>query len=184
MPGRLDAIFLRPAARTPVRAVPRAVAVAGVGLEGDHTNGGRRQVTILAGEAWDRACREFGAPVDPSVRRANLLVHGVDLAACIGGQLRIGEVVIDVLGETRPCELLDDGGRIGLCAALRPERRGGVYGSIRVGGTLRAGDACTALAAGGHATGANAATRSGSAASADTGAPSSNPSNDAPSNRV
>ncbi len=150
MPASLDAIFLRPAARTPVRAVPRALAVAGVGLEGDHTNGGRRQVTILAREAWDRACREFGGSVDPSVRRANLLVRGVDLTACIGGRLHIGEVVIDVLGETRPCELLDDGGRVGLCAALRPERRGGVYGSIRVGGTLRAGDACTAFPAGGH----------------------------------
>jgi len=57
--------------------------------------------------------------------------------------LCIGPVVIDVHGETRPCELMDDDGHVGLCAALRPERRGGVHGSIRTGGTLAVGDECS-----------------------------------------
>lgn len=146
MSGRLLAIFLRPGARLPVRSVAHATAVAGRGLAGDHAGGGRRQVTLLAKEAWDRACAELGHSVDPAVRRANLLVEGVDLGACIGGSLRLADVVIDVLGETRPCELLDDGGGHGLCNSLRSERRGGVHGSIRVGGELRVGDRCTATA--------------------------------------
>jgi MOSC domain-containing protein YiiM len=145
MRGELLAIFLRPGARQPVRRVERADAVAGHGLTGDHAGGGRRQVTVLALPAWERACRELGVVVDPAVRRANLLVGGLDgpeLARCIGGVLHIGDVVIDVLGETRPCELLDGPGRLGLCNALRGERRGGVYGAVRVGGELRIGAPC------------------------------------------
>lgn len=138
--GRLEAIFLRPGARLPTKSVTSATAIAGVGLDGDHAQGGRRQVTLLAREAWDTACAELGRTVDPAARRANLLVSGIDIGACIGRSLRIGEVVVDVLGETRPCELLDDDGRIGLCAALRPARRGGVHGTLRNDGTLRVGD--------------------------------------------
>lgn len=140
---RLEAIYVRPAARLPVRQVEAATAVAGVGLDGDHAGGGRRQVTLLSREAWDAACAEFGRPLDPALRRANLLVSGVDLGACLGRTLRIGDVVIDVTGETRPCELMDQDGRVGLCAALRPEWRGGVFGTVRAGGTLRVGDACS-----------------------------------------
>jgi len=138
--GTVEAIFLRPAARLPVRPVLRATAVVGQGLDGDHAGGGKRQVTILAREAWDDACRELGQDVEPAVRRANVLVSGVDLEAAIGATLRLGEVWIDVLGETRPCELLDDDGRVGLNAALRPARRGGVFGQVRVAGELAVGD--------------------------------------------
>ena len=77
--GTVEAIFLRPAARLPVRPVQRATAVVGQGLDGDHAGGGKRQVTILAREAWDDACRELGQDVEPAVRRANVLVSGVDL---------------------------------------------------------------------------------------------------------
>jgi MOSC domain-containing protein YiiM len=147
MTARLLAIYLRPGARLPVRAVDEATAIAGQGLHGDHAGGGKRQVTLLAREAWERACAELGTTVDPSVRRANLFVEGIDLGACIGSSLQIGDVVIDVLGETRPCELLDGPGRVGLCNTLRAERRGGVYGSVRTGGRLQTGASCRALAA-------------------------------------
>ncbi|MEM7206130.1 MAG: MOSC domain-containing protein [Planctomycetota bacterium] len=141
----LETIWLRPAARLPVREVMTATASAGVGLEGDHAVGGRRQVTLLSREAWDLACADLGRAVDPAARRANLLLRGVDLGAAIGRSLRVGAVTLDILGETRPCELLDDGNRVGLCAALRPQRRGGVFGTVRIGGVLRVGDACVVL---------------------------------------
>lgn len=137
--GTLLAIHLRPGARVPVVAVARATAIANQGLDGDHAVGGRRQVTLLAVEAWRAACAALGRELDPAVRRANLLVEGLDLQAAIGGTIALGGVVVDVLGETRPCELMDDGGRLGLMAALRPERRGGVFGRIRAGGELRVG---------------------------------------------
>lgn len=136
------AIWLRPGARIPPVAVARANAIAGRGLDGDHAGGGKRQITLLAEEAWAAACRELGRDLDPCVRRANVLVAGLDLAATIGRTLAIGDVRLEVLGETRPCELMDDAGRTGLMRALQSGRRGGVYGRILVGGELRTGDAC------------------------------------------
>ena len=115
----LVAICLRPGARIPPTRVERATAVADTGLEGDHAHGGKRQVTLLSLEGWRAACAEFGRDLDPSTRRANLIVEGLDLANAIGCVITIGDVVIDVLGETRPCELMDDGGRLGLQQALR-----------------------------------------------------------------
>ncbi|MEC7726682.1 MAG: MOSC domain-containing protein, partial [Planctomycetota bacterium] len=81
-----------------------------------------------------------GRPLDPAVRRANIVVSGLDLAQSIGRVLRVGGALVDVRGETRPCELMDDDGRMGLDAALRKSLRGGVFGSIRRGGELRVGD--------------------------------------------
>lgn len=137
--GKLVAIYLRPSARTPVREVAEASAQVGVGLEGDHAHGGKRQVTLLAREAWAAACGALGEAVPPASRRANLLVEGVDLRASRGRRLRLGEVEVVVEGETRPCGLMDDA-RLGLRDALAPEWRGGVYGRIEVGGAVRVGD--------------------------------------------
>ena len=144
MPALL-AIYLRPAARLAVRSVTSAEAIAGVGLEGDHTTSGKRQVSLLSREAWNEACAELGQDVDPIVRRANLLVEGINLPETIGHSIQIGSIEIDIHGETRPCELLDDHGRIGLSNALRPNMRAGVYGTIRVGGQLRVGDTCASI---------------------------------------
>lgn len=146
MNGKIEALWLRPAARLPVQSVAQAVAIAGQGLDGDHAGGGKRQITILSREAWDAACRTLGRALDPGTRRANVMVSGIDLPTVIGTTLQLGSVRVEVLGETRPCELMDDGGRLGLQAALRPERRGGVYGRILQGGTLQVGDACTIVA--------------------------------------
>lgn len=146
MNGKIEALWLRPAARLPVQSVAQALAIAGRGLDGDHAGGGKRQITILSREAWDAACRTLGRALDPGTRRANVMVSGIDLPTVIGTTLQLGSVRVEVLGETRPCELMDDGGRLGLQAALRPERRGGVYGRILQGGTLQVGDACTIVA--------------------------------------
>jgi MOSC domain-containing protein YiiM len=137
--GRLTRIFLRPSARTPVKQVERATAFPGMGLEGDHAGGGNRQVTLISEESWQAACEELGKPgLDPGLRRANLVVEGVDLAAAIGKALQIGACRIRVIAETRPCRLMDDA-EPGLQLALDPDRRGGVYGRVMEGGRVEAG---------------------------------------------
>lgn len=139
--GRLVRIFLRPSARTPVREVAEVTALEGVGLDGDHAHGGKRQVTLLSVAGWAEACEALGAgALPPEGRRANLLVEGVDLHAALKRRLRVGSVEVEVLGETRPCQLMDDV-QVGLMDALRPRLRAGVYGRIVRGGPLRVGDA-------------------------------------------
>ena len=89
--------------------------------------------------AWQAACEELGRDVDPGARRANVLVEGLTLADTFGERLRLGGCVVEIVHETVPCRLMDDAAP-GLQAALRPERRAGVYGRIVEGGELRVGD--------------------------------------------
>src|SRR5207248_11150268 len=99
---------------------------------GSADQGGRRQISIIGEEAWNEAVRELGAGVDPSARRANVMVRGVDLERSRGKLLRIGACLVRIRGEITPCERMDEA-REGLRAALRPHWRGGAFGEILEG---------------------------------------------------
>ena len=78
----------------------------------------------------------------PSARRANVIIRGMPLADTIGRRLRLGPVLIQVHGETDPCEMMD---RVapGLIEALTPHRRAGVFGAVIEGGAIAVGDPVT-----------------------------------------
>jgi MOSC domain-containing protein YiiM len=113
--------------------------VAGRGIVGNANQGGRRQVTIITREAWNAATHDLGVDVDPSTRRANLLVSGIDLANSRGRVLRVGECRLRVYGETKPCWQMEEA-QPGLQAALRPEWRGGAFAEVLHDGTIAVGD--------------------------------------------
>src|SRR5687768_2568657 len=76
----------------------------GAGLAGDaHRKPGPAQVTIVSFEKWRDACAELGVELPWTMRRANLLIAGVELEPVIGRRLQIGPVVLEVTGETDPC---------------------------------------------------------------------------------
>ena len=67
-----------------------------------------RQVTILSETAWLKACNSIDANLPWTIRRANLLVDGLDFSAAdVGKTVRIGEVILKVTRETNPCSLMD-----------------------------------------------------------------------------
>jgi MOSC domain-containing protein YiiM len=119
--------------------VVAAAARKGLGLVGNANQGGSRQVTVISREAVDAAARELGRPVDPSVRRANVLVEGIDLKDSRGRILRMGELRLEVGGETRPCERMD-AAIPGLKAALDPDWRAGLYGTVLEDAVVKVGD--------------------------------------------
>jgi len=121
-------------------ALERATLVAGKGLAGNADQGGKRQVTIVAKERWDGLMRELGAALQPSARRANFVVSGLALAETPGRVLCVGACRIRILGETRPCERMDEAWP-GLRDAMRRDWGGGVYGEVIEGGTVAVGDA-------------------------------------------
>lgn len=139
MSGRLEGIWVKRARKGVMDAAESARLLEDHGLEGNPRHGGRRQVTIIAREAWDAMMRELDADVDPSERRANLMVSGVDLYESRGSLLIVGECAIEIGGETRPCERMDDA-LPGLREAMKADWRGGVFGRVTVGGTVRRGD--------------------------------------------
>ena len=79
MSGRVERIWVK-RTRQAVMAEAHEVRVErGKGIVGNADQGGWRQVTIIARERWDTLMRQVGASLDPSARRANLLVSGIDL---------------------------------------------------------------------------------------------------------
>jgi MOSC domain-containing protein YiiM len=116
----------------------RASLVAARGVVGNANQGGRRQVTLLSREHWDELTAHLPNP-DPIVRRANLLLSGIDLRASRGKTIRIGGCRIRVLGETRPCERMDEACD-GLRDALSAPWGGGAFGEILKGGEIGVGN--------------------------------------------
>jgi MOSC domain-containing protein YiiM len=138
-PGRIEAIWLKRGHDAPMDPVPAAALRAGRGLVGNADFGGRRQVTIIAREAWDAMMRELGHAVSPSARRANVMVSGVALARTRERVLRLGACRLRVLGETTPCEVMD-AACPGLRAAMTPDWRGGVFAEVLDDGEIAVGD--------------------------------------------
>lgn len=156
-PGRLDAIFLRPARREPVVQVQQVEALVDRGLMGDRaaektpwrTGGNKRQVTLIQAEHMPvvAAFTQKGH-VDPAWLRRNLVVSGLNLLATKAMFkdepmiVRIGaHVMLEITGPCEPCsrmeELLGPGGY----NAMRGH--GGVNARVLAGGAIQVGDAIT-----------------------------------------
>src|SRR5688572_16548901 len=134
--GRIDALWIKRAHKGPMDAAPVAILVAGRGIVGNADQGGRRQVTLLDKATWERLTGELGSPVHPSARRANLLVEGLDLINSRGRTLSSGDCLLRIVGETKPCELMD-AALPGLQEAMWPDWGGGAYAEILQGGKDR-----------------------------------------------
>lgn len=119
--------------------VEAAVVEAGRGIVGSLHYGGRRQVTVVDADEWERRVGTLGATLDPAARRANLLLRGLDLAESRGRTLAIGGCRIRIGGETRPCERMDEA-LPGLRDALCGSWGGGAWGGIVKGGRIAVGD--------------------------------------------
>jgi hypothetical protein len=133
-PGRLLGVATRSGKRVPMRELDAADVTTASGVANDpRGTPGPRQVTVMAREAWDAACRELGAELAWTLRRANLLVEGVALAETVGRRLNVGAVKLEVCEENPPCRVMD-AQHAGLRAVLAPEWRAGVACRVLEGG--------------------------------------------------
>jgi MOSC domain-containing protein YiiM len=137
--GEVVTLWLKRLKRGPMDPVMFAEAIAGRGLVNNKDQGGKRQITIIDEARWKEACDEIHVAVDPSARRANVMLRGIDLEATHGKKLRIGGCVVLIHNMTRPCERMDEA-QEGLREALKPHWRAGAYGEIVEGGVIRLGD--------------------------------------------
>ncbi|WP_380875055.1 molybdenum cofactor biosysynthesis protein [Sphingomonas sp. DBB INV C78] len=147
MTGRLLGIARHARPRGPMETADRVSVTLDGGIEGDHRGKrkpggtGRRQVTVITRADWDAAMADLAGPqLDWWVRRANLLIDGVDLPQQTGARLHFaGGVILEITGECDPCSRMDEIAP-GLKTALAPDWRGGVTARVLADGDLAIGD--------------------------------------------
>lgn len=139
MTGKLEKIWIKRARRGPMDAKEHATLVAGKGLRNNANQAGKRQVTIIEKEVWARHMKELNADLDPATRRANLMVSGMPLADSRGRILQVGNCRLRILGETKPCERMDEA-LPGLKEVMWDDWGGGAYAEVLDDGEISVAD--------------------------------------------
>lgn len=147
MPGAVESIHVASRGKELPRAVERATAVAGRGLEGDRYHDGtgtfshwrgRRDLTLIEAEALEELARDTGIELDPGEARRNVVVRGLDLNGLVGRRFRVGAVECEALEPSPPCRHLEKLTAPGVLKGLAG--RGGVRAAILTGGEIAVGD--------------------------------------------
>ena len=138
--GKLLGIAIRSHPGAPMEALERVSIYEETGLAGDgRKQSRRRQVTILSRSSWQDACNEISRELPWTTRRANLLVEDIPLEKSTGSIIKMGKVIMEITGETSPCDVMEAASP-GLQAALASSWRGGVTCRVLESGDIRVGD--------------------------------------------
>ncbi len=139
--GRVRWIGVRSERYEPLTTKEEVLAQAGIGLEGDHYQdaGGKRQITLIMLEDLAAAATDLSREdIAPGLVRRNLVISGLDLHRYKKGFLRVGRCLIEVTGECRPCQRMED--NLGPGGLKSMAGRGGVTGRILEGGVIQKND--------------------------------------------
>lgn len=133
--GKVIGLAIRTAVGGPMQELECLEVAQDGGVAGDVTAPIDRGITLMSSQQWQEVVEELGVDYPWHTRRANVLVDCQRLGHLMGQTLVLGDVVIEVKGETDPCAVME---RIDprLKQALIPEWRGGIYGRVVQGGTI------------------------------------------------
>ena len=137
--AKLLGIAIKSAKYAPMQELASAEVTPEKGIIGDHRGKpGKRQITVMSLADWNTACTEVGKELPWLTRRANLLVDDLPWQEMAGSRLLLGDVVLEITGETDPCQRMETACP-GLFNALHPGWRGGVTCRVLRGGNLHPG---------------------------------------------
>jgi MOSC domain-containing protein YiiM len=151
--GRIEAIHLAETAGTPMHAVPRVRAIAGVGLEGDRYATGQgtwtpdpradRQITLIEAEEIEALAERDGIVLAPGDTRRNVTTRGVRLNELVGRRFRVGPIECEAIRLCEPCQGLTD--LLGKPILKPLAHRAGIRALILTDGEIAIGDEVVAL---------------------------------------
>jgi len=149
--GRMASLHLHPPEPgAPLRSVEAVEVVQAKGILNEpryfarisRTTGqpSRRQISLIGREQIAEHAAALGMPSIPAgAVRANVETAGIDLVACVGQVLQIGDAALLVFEPRMPCEKMN-----AICAGLRERmknNRQGVLAEVLRSGKIRVGDA-------------------------------------------
>jgi MOSC domain-containing protein YiiM len=148
--GLVESIYIATAATRPMEAREQAVAIPGVGLEGDRYALKQGtffkaepdfELTLIEAEAIEALRRDYNVELAPGEARRNIVTRGVGLNHLVGKEFRLGTVVVHGIRLCEPCEHLQKLTGRQLIQGLR--HRGGLRAQILTEGIIHVGDAVT-----------------------------------------
>lgn len=147
MTGSLTEIWSTAEAAAPMRRVPTARLVAGVGLAGDRyaLGGGtwarypdlEKQLTLIDRDDVAAVAAAVGADLSPGDTRRNLVTTGADLPALVGRWFAVGDALLFGMKRCPPCAHLErlTGTKLVKAMALR----GGINAAVFDGAQIAEG---------------------------------------------
>lgn len=137
--GSIKSLWIKQSKSGTMEKFKRLELLENMGIQGNADQGGKRQITIISEENWQNMMRVLNTDLDPASRRANVLVTGVSLINSVHKLLKLGDCIVKIYGETKPCDRMDKAFE-GLKKVMQANWNGGVYGKIIKGGFIRTGD--------------------------------------------
>lgn len=138
--AKIESIAVKTAVGGPMREISVAEVEVGGGIIGGVKPSAARGVTFISSAQWADAMQALGGNMPWHTRRANVLVDARRLDNWFGKTVRVGDALLQIHAETKPCGLMDEF-LPGLMNALKPECRAGVYGEVLQAGKFAVGDA-------------------------------------------
>ena len=145
--GTVESLHIASAAEGPMESRDQAVAIPGVGLEGDryalkqgtfYKPEPDYELTLIEAEAVEALRRDYQVELAAGDARRNIVTRGVPLNHLVGKEFVIGGVRVRGIRLCEPCDHLQSvtGKQLieGLC------HRGGLRAQILTQGTIRVGD--------------------------------------------
>lgn len=137
--ARLLGIAVKTHRKRPISLHDEAMITIHSGVVGDwRGKPGKRQITVMTLADWQAACGDLDVELPWHIRRANLLIDTLPLCQSTGSRIVLGGAVLEVTGETDPCERMEQA-HPGLFEALQPAWRGGVTCRVLANGVIRVG---------------------------------------------